>query len=630
MRRLFILFALLLHSAAASAGGSAIPWQTWSERIFERAARENRLVLLDLEAVWCHWCHVMDEQTYSHPEIAELIERRYLAVKVDQDSRPDLANRYRDYGWPATVVFDAQGRELAKRAGFLAAPEMAELLRRLDQDPRPLVEPTYPSRLAAAPSLAGLSEDLAVELRRRHREAFDPEEGGLRLSQKFLDADSLEYSLHLAAAGDGEEEGRARKTLRAAAALVDPVWGGVYQYSHGGNWANPHFEKILSFQRDNLKIYSRAYRLWKDPEHRKAAAAIRSYLKNFLRSPEGAFYASQDADLVPGRHASDYFALDDGERRLRGMPRIDRHRYARENGWAAEALIEYYLATGELEALEEARRALDWVLAHRRLDSGAYASLTWASRLKGPAAGGFRHDAEDEGGPFLGDTLAVGTAALKLYAATAERRWLETARGSADFILRNFSAKDGGYFTARGDGILEPARTLEENTGTARFLNLLGHYTGNSEYFGGARRALAWLALPQVATARLTEPGILLAAQELAAPPLHLTVVGSKRDPQAGALFAEASRQPEAYLRVEWWDRSEGPLPNSDVGYPALERSAAFVCSAKLCSSPVFQPQGLGPLIQKLQPRAKGAPHRGAPRAEAQWKLLLFRLSAAD
>jgi uncharacterized protein YyaL (SSP411 family) len=605
MRPIFILLAFFLHSSLAQGAGSGISWQDWSGKVFERAARENRLVILNLEAVWCHWCHVMDEKTYSQAEVIRLIEQNYIPVRVDQDARPDLANRYRDYGWPATIFFDAQGRELAKRSGFLEAGELAELLRRLAADPRPIADADVVIDPAAAAS-ATLGEDLAAALRRRHREAFDPVEGGLKLKQKFLDADSLEYSLRLAAAGDGEEERRAGVTLKAAAALIDPAWGGVYQYSHGGNWANPHFEKILSFQRDNLKAYSRAYARWKDPEHRKAAAAIRSYLKNFLLSPEGAFYVSQDADLVPGQHASGYFSLGDAERRRAGMPRIDRHRYARENGWAIEALVEYYLATGDAEALEEARSAAEWVLANRRLAPGTYASLTWAARLGFAPGGGFRHDAEDEGGPFLGDTLAMGTAALKLYAATAERRWLEVAVGSADFILRNFSAKEGGYFTARGDGILKPARTLEENIATARFLNLLSHYVGNSQYSEGARRAMSWLAQPAVAASRLTEPGILLAAEEQARPPLHLTGVGAKGDPQAIALFAAAASYPEAYLRVEWWDRSEGPLPNPDVSYPELPRSAAFVCSAKLCSSPVFRPQALAPLIQKLKSPPQG------------------------
>jgi thioredoxin-related protein len=87
--------------------------------VFERAARENRFVLLDLEAVWCHWCHVMDEVTYSDPKVVELIESRYIPVRVDQDSRPDISRRYENYGWPTTVVFNAEGGEIVQRRGYL-------------------------------------------------------------------------------------------------------------------------------------------------------------------------------------------------------------------------------------------------------------------------------------------------------------------------------------------------------------------------------------------------------------------------------------------------------------------------------------------------------------------------------
>jgi uncharacterized protein YyaL (SSP411 family) len=105
-----LLFAPL---AAFAADKSEIEWQPWSEAVFERAKHENRFVLLDLEAVWCHWCHVMDDKTYRDPEVVKLIRSRYIAVKVDQDANPDLSNRYEDYGWPATVVFAADGSELA-------------------------------------------------------------------------------------------------------------------------------------------------------------------------------------------------------------------------------------------------------------------------------------------------------------------------------------------------------------------------------------------------------------------------------------------------------------------------------------------------------------------------------------
>ena len=119
---LFVMF--VANSVFAQTGGSQVPrgssqeheaqhpqrlkWRPWSGAVFADAKREKRFVLLDLEAVWCHWCHVMDANTYSDAAVIKLLESRYITVKADQDSRPDLSNRYEDYGWPATVVFDAE------------------------------------------------------------------------------------------------------------------------------------------------------------------------------------------------------------------------------------------------------------------------------------------------------------------------------------------------------------------------------------------------------------------------------------------------------------------------------------------------------------------------------------------
>jgi uncharacterized protein len=98
-------------SARAADGG--IAWQGWSETAVAQAKRENRFVLLDLGAVWCHWCHVMERDIYGNPTVADLIEARYLPVRVDQDSRADLSRRYEDHGWPATGVFSADGRKMS-------------------------------------------------------------------------------------------------------------------------------------------------------------------------------------------------------------------------------------------------------------------------------------------------------------------------------------------------------------------------------------------------------------------------------------------------------------------------------------------------------------------------------------
>jgi hypothetical protein len=108
-RRLAIVAAICVFSLASARAEEKLDWTPWSEEIFAKAAREQRFVILDLEAVWCHWCHVMEETTYSDPKVVELLKSKYLTVRVDQDANPDLSNRYGDWGWPATIVFAQTG-----------------------------------------------------------------------------------------------------------------------------------------------------------------------------------------------------------------------------------------------------------------------------------------------------------------------------------------------------------------------------------------------------------------------------------------------------------------------------------------------------------------------------------------
>jgi hypothetical protein len=161
----------------------------------------------------------------------------------------------------------------------------------------------------------------------------------------------------------------------------------------------------MQMQAENLRIYALAYAQWGDPEYLHAANEIARYVKTFLTSPEGAFYTSQDADLVEGKHSASYFALDDPARRKLGVPRIDRHEYARENGWMIAALATLYSATGDRQFLDAANRSAQWVLHNRAL-----------------ANGGFRHDAHDVAGPFLGDNAAMARAFLALSCLARARR----------------------------------------------------------------------------------------------------------------------------------------------------------------------------------------------------------------
>jgi uncharacterized protein YyaL (SSP411 family) len=611
--------------AEPDGGNGAIAWQDWSDAAFTRARGEGRLVLLDLGAGWCHWCHVMDATSYRDLEVVRLIARRFVAVKVDQDSRPDLASRYEDYGWPATVVFDAEGRELVKLRGYLPPPRLLSLLQAVADDPTPGPSVTG----VPEPSLAEgtLTPALEAELQALHLQRYDHKHRGWGFIHKYLDADSVEWSLLRARGGDREAERMARETVdQVVAHLLDPVWGGIYQYSDSGVWENPHFEKIMSFQADALRSLASAYAQWGDPAHLRAARQVHRFLRAFLRGPDGAFFASQDADLVRGEHSAAYFALDDAGRRRLGVPRVDTHVYTRENGWAIQGLVALHAATGEAEPLEDALAAARFLLRERTLPGGGFrhdAALGGAggpeSAPASPSVAGFTPATRDDG-PYLGDTLAAGRAFLALYAATADRAWLARAEDAARFMARTFRQPGTpGLITAPPATRVDRGRPQrDENVAAARFANLLAHYTGRAEHRQLAEHALRYLADGEVAR-RFSTASVLLAAGEMARDPLHLTVVGPRDDAAVAALHRAALRLPATYTRVEVWDRREGPLPSADVEYPVLARPAAFVCDGARCSAPSYTAEQLADRVARFSARpAPAAPAAGAgssPRA---------------
>jgi uncharacterized protein len=574
-----MFLAGLLAFAAARAGADTIAWEPWSDAAFARAKAEHKFVIMDLEAVWCHWCHVMDETTYKDPKVMSLMAAKYVAVKVDQDSRPDLANRYENYGWPATIVYAADGSEIVRRRGYLNPTEMAAMLQAIIDDPSPGPS-VRPEKEHHYPTDVHPDDAVTAALRQSLISGYERADGGWSDEHKFLDAENVEYCLRAASRGDAEAAAIARDMLRLQGQIFDPVWGGAYQYSAEGDWVHPHFEKIMSIQADNLRIYSIAANLWPHWGYQRSAGEIRRYLLAFLKSPDGSYYTSQDADLVQGAHAADYFALDDAGRRARGVPRIDPHRYSRENGWVISALCTQSGATGDLAPIEDAVRAADWVVAHRAL-----------------AGGGFMHDEHDAAGPFLGDTLAMGSAFLALYQSTGNAAWLSRAEAAADFIGAHFArGMEPGYATSDTtiSSFPRPRPEFDESVALARFAIVLASASGKQSYRGLAESSLRWALSPDIVKARGPYVGgLLLAQEELRGDPLHVTVVGPKDDPSAKALFAAAQRAPTSYRLLEWWDKREGPPPRNEAIFPDLDHPAAYLCANGACSSPITDPAAL-------------------------------------
>ncbi len=405
-------------------------WHAWSKETFALAKAEHRLLLVDGAAEWCHWCHVMDETTYRDPEVARLITERFIAVRVDIDERPDLAERYGDWGWPATILLSPDAEELGKFRGYIPAEKLTEILSTLD--PRKLAD-------APAPAPGRPIEELpaAVKHARERLEFFwDAEEGGWGLRRKVPIGLNVVWELT-----HGETK-RGLFTLQKQRALIDPVWGGIYQYSAAEDWNQPHFEKLLSYQAPNLEAFALGYAASHDQRMLDDARLIYRYLLDFLCAPDGTFYVNQDADLNahdrrrPFVDGHVFYAADEPKRRAMGIPWVDTHVYARENGLAISALLAFWESGQEPAALKAAVRAAE-VLAHSHVLSD----------------GSVKHEAASTGPYFLPDAAALGVAFARLGAATRDPKWTALAHSVAARMIAQFG---GGSPGALFDQTIDP------------------------------------------------------------------------------------------------------------------------------------------------------------------------------
>ncbi|MCZ7684114.1 MAG: DUF255 domain-containing protein [Sandaracinaceae bacterium] len=377
MQARLAMLSLLAVSCGAAPPATRAPapelaFEDFRPEAFERARREGKLVLLSVQAGWCHWCHVMNDTTYRDPEVQRLLAERFVVVRADGDARPDLAERYRRYAWPATVFLDASGRELLALRGYRPPGRFVAIVREVlaaHAEGRAL----SPEAGDAEPPPADLEEVRAMLVAQLDG-MYDERMGGWGRRQRYPFAAPVEHALFRAAVrGETAWRERALFTLERYALLIDPVWGGMYQYSEGGVWDRPHYEKIVAVQAGAIGAFAQAHRASGERRWLDRAEDVRRYVRAHLTSGEGAFYVSQDADLrdgevhVPG---PEYYARDDEERRALGIPRVDRHVYASANGMLIEALAELSIASGERAPLSEATAAAERVLETHRLPSG--------------------------------------------------------------------------------------------------------------------------------------------------------------------------------------------------------------------------------------------------------------------
>jgi uncharacterized protein YyaL (SSP411 family) len=543
-------------------------WSEWSDATFARAAAEKKFVIVSLQSWWCPWCLVMNRDTWADADVRAALKDKFIPVHVDQDSRPDISQRYERWGWPATIIFGPDGTEIVKLRGFYSPKFFIPILQETIRDPSPVDYGQVGGPERGRTRATGLSDSQRAEILGFIDKAYDPPHGGWSKS-KLVDGPTLNWFLDRAKAGDKEAEAKIRRSLTAQIALIDRDVGGISQVSLKPDWSQPSREFPMFAQQAALSAYARAAVLFDDPAYRAAADRIYAFLKDTLAGPGGGFYASMGM--------------------AEGQPGVDKRQYARETGQAIQGLLAYYDATGSRSALTLAVAAAEWALRERSLPGG-----------------GFGHAERDTRGPYLADNVEMAMAMLALHRSTAERRWLVNAAATGDFIAKTFvEGRTGGFLASaspEAKHLPKPIKQREDNVTATRFFALLAAYTGDPRYREIAEAGMGYLASPAILEAYGFLPDVLLAEEELGNEPVHVTIVGAKDDPRSAALYASALAYPMAFKRTEWWDKREGKLTNHDVDYPDYpDGPAAFACTRNFCSLPVTEPAAIAQQLDRLQ-----------------------------
>jgi uncharacterized protein YyaL (SSP411 family) len=306
-----------------SAMHQPIQWHEWGEEAFATAQRENKPILLDIGAVWCHWCHVMDRESYDNPEIAEIVNQHFVAVKVDRDERPDIDSRYQvavssisgQGGWPLTAFLTPDGKPFYGGTYFppddhYGRPSFKRVLLSISNayheknddviEQAKLVEGAISHAESFAGKSANFSPTVIDAIVQSALKMYDPQNGGFGSAPKFPHPAALDLLIdQYVRSGDEKLRNVFVTSLEkmARGGVYDQLAGGFHRYSVDERWIVPHFEKMCYDNSELLKSYVHAYQATGSEFLASVARDIVRWMDEWLSDREhGGFYASQDAD----------------------------------------------------------------------------------------------------------------------------------------------------------------------------------------------------------------------------------------------------------------------------------------------------------------------------------------------
>lgn len=559
-----ILICLIISLSFAKAQHKELNYQKFDETIF--SSNKGKFVVLDLVANWCHWCHVMEQNTYSDPTVLSYLNEHFVVSKEDHDQRADLANRYRDYGWPATIIFNDQGEEIVKRAGYMSPENFLSLLKAIVSDPSPEEnrEKIKPARSSGNIKIA--QNLLKTQVSNR----FDFNDGGFNQAQKYIDWDSFVYAL----ANYKQEaalKGWLDKSITGSYDILDKEWGGVFQYSTHYDWKHAHYEKLLENQARYISMYTMYAYAFSDDVALKKSLEIAEYVTNFLRDEEsGLYFNSQNADLVSGEKATTYYELSSQERFQLGVPSVDSTIYTMENAMLAVSFIDLYAIFGDRQYLERAVYIHDYLSLNRKDEEHLV--------NRGVNQDNIYH---------LGDQLAYLDLCLDLFNFTQNEDFKKEAISLGKAIQLNFYKEDSYLQSYVGKSPLEPLPVIAENIKACQLLFELAALSEEALLLTTAKNVLNWLTSADLLSRTIVEPGILTAISLEEKATYHAVFLIVKEvDPDLSAMKQQLHLFQNANIVVESYTLQEiRSMADFKFGIP--EENTLFFCTDSYCSSPI-------------------------------------------
>ncbi|USX49290.1 thioredoxin domain-containing protein [Lentzea sp. HUAS12] len=628
-----------------------VDWWPWSEEAFEEARRRNVPVLLSVGYAACHWCHVMAHESFEDAEVASYLNENFVPVKVDREERPDVDAVYMEVtqamtghgGWPMTVFLTPDARPFhagtyyppsprpgmpsftqlieAVSATWTARPdEILESASAVVEEISRHAAPLPPSAVDSD-ALAGAVVSLLGE--------FDRRNGGFGGAPKFPPSMVLEFLLrHHERTGSVEAVSMATSTADAMAdgGMYDQLGGGFARYSVDASWVVPHFEKMLYDNALLLRFYTHLTRVTRSERYERVARDTAAFLLRDLRTPEGGFAASLDADTDGvegltyvwtyeelGEAAAAFgvtaepnfedgrstlgFVSEPGEqvrasllakRALRPQPGRDDKVIASWNGMAIAALAEAGAFFGEPA----------WIAA-----AGEAASLLASVHLVEGRL--LRTSRDGAAGPSFGvleDYGCLADGLLALHQVTGSIRWLDLACGLLDTALARFAVPDspGAYYDTADDAealVRRPADSTDNASPSGA--SSLASALLTASLLSGADRSSRYY---EAAVAAVTRAGLLAAraprfaghwltvAEALVAGPLQVAVVGADDSRRASLWAAAVAHVPGGGVVVAGEPASVPLLEDRPL---VDEGPAAYVCRGYVCDRPVVTEEAL-------------------------------------